>query len=163
MTERRQRIEERRRERLGIDLAPAEEEVTEEPVNRIGPRRPAITVERDGQEQAESNYSNYKQPYDANSDYDSPAIDQVVEELPSINPEFYDDADALSSAVASAIRDYFADEDNATEWSDNYALGRLYAHIQDALNIESDEARQRDAREIIDAVDALIAEMQDGA
>lgn len=137
--------------------------------SRIGPVRPAVTLDRDGAEQVESNYINYRKPFNVENEYESPALDRVFEMLPSLDPDAYDTELLAGSAVARAVKEFFGDTMNAEtggdpekEWDNDYSLGRLYSYIQDMLNVESTEDRRAQAQRIVDGVDAIIARMQTG-
>lgn len=90
--------------------------------------------------------------------------------LPSLDPNAYDTELLAGSAVARAVKEFFADTMNAEtggnaekEWDNDYSLGRLYSYIQDMLNVESTDDRRAEAQRIVDGVDAIIARMQTGA
>jgi len=134
---------------------------------RIGPVRPAVTLDRDGLEEVESNFANYRKPFNVDNEYESPALDRVFEMLPSLDPNTYDTELLAGSAVARAVKEFFGDTMNAEtggdpekEWDNDYSLGRLYSYIQDMLNVESTEDRRAQAQRIVDSVDAIIARMQ---
>jgi RNA polymerase-binding transcription factor DksA len=162
--ERQARSAARRRSRMGG------RSTDESGTPRIGPVRPALTLDRDGTEQVESNFINYRKPFNVNNEYESPALDRVFEMLPSLDPNAYDTELLAGSAVARAVKEFFADTMNAEtggnaekEWDNDYSLGRLYSYIQDMLNVESTDDRRAEAQRIVDGVDAIIARMQTGA
>jgi hypothetical protein len=104
-------------------------------------------------------YSNYQLPYDPSKTYEAPTARNssmllnslgVQEDLPLADRE---------RMLADVVRAAF----DEPEWSNAYALGRMFGIVDEATDLNSDEAMSVQAQETMERVQQMILAMYDNA
>jgi RNA polymerase-binding transcription factor DksA len=103
-------------------------------------------------------YSNYKLPYDPSKTYQAPTATNS-----SMLASALGIRDGLLAERESRLADVVRAAFDSPDWSDSYALGRMFNIVDEATDLDSDEGVSAQAQETMERVQEMLLTMYDNA